>query len=776
MPTPLSTPAYAAVLLAAATLLTPATVQAQSQPQAQSLPPAAARPGAAPALVRADPNSPANAGRRALSESLNDLAAKDTAVRRDTVATIKTRAEAQARQAKVRAKILSLIGPLPEKTPLNAQVLGATQADGFRIEKVLYDSQPGFHVTALFYIPDSNSRIPDGKAAIKLPAIIMAPGHGATGKAGDYAQAATFARNGFAVLSYDPIGQGERLQYPDPARPGESLATRPTGEHGEAGLQPVLIGEAVAKYFVWDGIRGIDYLMSRPEVDPARIGAMGCSGGGTITALTAALDGRVAATGVACYTTSFDELLSLKSVGPQDGEQSIPGFIAPGPQNLPLDFPDWIELVAPRPYAVLATYNDMFPFAGARSTVIEARRFYSLFDPASAGTGDGGIPPTPAEPTLNPDTTDTIPPTAALQFITGPGGHGNLGPIMDKIVSFFMINLQPGVDATHPTVPPVRARTPGAAPAAPPSNGLPKDALQVTATGQVATSYPDSETVFSLNLKHAAKVIPARRPVLTGAALSAAVRKVTAADAIPGTSRGLVSNTTGPSNATYHVEHLAIGSEPGIDLNAELAVPRAVPAIGNPANVARHPAILLLIPDSMDGTSPAAKAIKQQFQTLADAGNIVLAVNPRPSPPGTEETKSPVLGDMYLTTLRALLVGKTILGLRVDDTIRATDYLATRKDVDPANITAIASGHMGLVLLHAAVLDSRLKHVTIDHALASYDSLLKAPLPLNAPVDVVPGVLLHYDIPDLTHALGARVTFTDPLQGTEDLSYASSKK
>ncbi len=787
MPTPLPTPTYAAVLLVAVTLLTSAApAQAQSQPQVQTQPATAARPGGAPPLVRADPNSPANAGRRALSESLNDTAAKYTAARRASVAAINTRAEAQARQAKVRAKILSLIGPLPEKTPLNARVLGSTQADGFRIEKILYDSQPGFHVTALFYIPDSktgiadgNGRVPDGKAGTKLPAIIMAPGHGATGKASDYQQAATFARNGFAVLSYDPIGQGERLQYPDPAHPGQSLATRPTGEHGEAGLQPVLLGEAVAKYFVWDAIRGIDYLMSRPEVDPARIGAMGCSGGGTITALTAALDSRVAATGVACYTTSFDEL--LKSVGPQDGEQSIPGFIAPGPQNLPLDFPDWIELVAPRPYAVLATYNDMFPFAGALSTVIEARRFYSLFDPASAGTGDGSVlptsvPPTPTEPALNPDTTNTIAPTAALQFITGPGGHGNLGPIMDKIVSFFMVNLQPGVDATHPIVPPVRVRTPGAAPAAPPSNGLPKDALQVTPTGQVATSYPDSETVFSLNLKHAAKVIPARRPVLTGAALAAAVRKVTAADAIPGTSRGLVSNTTGPSNATYYVEHLLIGSEPGIDLHAELAVPRPVPVIGNPANVARHPAILLLIPEPMDGASPAAVAIKQQFQTLADAGNIVLAVNPRPSPPGTEETKSPVLGDMYLTTLRALLVGKTILGLRVDDTIRATDYLVTRKDVDPANITAVASGHMGLVLLHAAVLDSRLRHITIDHALSSYDSLLKAPLPLNAPVDIVPGVLLHYDIPDLTHALGARVTFNDPLNGTDNLAYVPQPK
>ena len=87
----------------------------------------------------------------------------------------------------------------------------------------------------------------------------MAPGHAASGKAGDYAMAATFARNGFVVLSYDPIGQGERLQYLDPKNatkmqagdpyPGVSLATRPTGEHGEAGLQPTLIGDAVARYF-----------------------------------------------------------------------------------------------------------------------------------------------------------------------------------------------------------------------------------------------------------------------------------------------------------------------------------------------------------------------------------------------------------------------------------------------------------------------------------------------------------------------------------------------
>jgi len=86
----------------------------------------------------------------------------------------------------------------------------------------------------------------------------------------------------------------------------------------------------------------------------------------------------------------------------------------------------------------------------------------------------------------------------------------------------------------------------------------------------------------------------------------------------------------------------------------------------------------------------------------------------------------------------------------------------------------MASGHMGLVLLHAAVIDSRLKHITIDHVLTSYRSLLDAPLPTGAPEDVIPGVLLHYDIPELAKSLGSRLTETDPLQGTDDLSETST--
>jgi hypothetical protein len=463
-------------------------------------------------------------------------------------------------------------------------------------------------------------------------------------------------------------------------------------------------------------MRAVDYLQSRAEVDPERIGAFGCSGGGMMTALLAAVDKRIKATGTACYITSFDTL--LPSIGPQDAEQSIPGFIAAG-----LDFPDWVELAAPRPYAIIATTEDMFPFAGAQKTEAEARRFYQMFGA-----------------------------DADLEFLTGPGHHGNIRPIMPRILTFFLKHLQPGADAANPVLPPPPA--PGASPFAPPP--LPKEAFQDTPTGQVATSFPNAETVHSLNLKRF-EARP-KRKVLTGEQLQAAVRKVTKASGVPAAGEGAGSAGTG-NRITLH-------PEPGVDLQGELAVP-------GPSG--SHAAILLLTnAASAPAGSAEHKEMSAEMRRLADAGNVVLALTPRPSPPGTEETKAPILGVFYLSELRAELVGKTLMGMRIDDTICALNFLASHAGVDAKRITAEASGHLGLVLLHAAVLDRRLSHITIDHSLSSYRSLVEARMPIGAPEDILPGVLRQYDLPDLVKALGPRVTVKDPLNGTDDLSASHS--
>jgi hypothetical protein len=347
---------------------------------------------------------------------------------------------------------------------------------------------------------------------------------------------------------------------------------------------------------------------------------------------------------------------------------------------------------------------------------------------------------------LNPDTANAVPASSPFQVITGIGGHGNLRPITSQIVGFFLVHLAGRSTDTYVAPPPAAA---GASPFAAPD--VPAGALQVTPTGQVASSYPGCETVFSLNLKRAAQKIPQFAKPQTLLQVQTDVREVTKADAAPGgpplappqlTVHVRINDESEP-NYFHQIVRLSTGA--GISLEGEMVEPRGAE---------RRPTRLVL-------TSDGVPTLDNKHVEYEIPNTVVLAITPRPSPPGGEETKSPILGPFYMTELRAELVGKTILGMRVDDVIRAVDYLASRPDVDANNIAVVASGHMGLVALHAAVLDKRIKHVTVDHVLESYASLLRAPMPLDAPQDILPGVLLKYDIPDLVRVLGPRLTASD---------------
>jgi hypothetical protein len=226
------------------------------------------------------------------------------------------------------------------------------------------------------------------------------------------------------------------------------------------------------------------------------------------------------------------------------------------------------------------------------------------------------------------------------------------------------------------------------------------------------------------------------------------IREVTNAGAVPGTPSP-ASIASSPEDPDHIRHRLKLITDPGITIDAEFYRPKTQ---------GKHPTLLLLC-DSLDGSLDVQRASEiDHFRSLAKAGTAVFVAAPRPSPPGVEDTKSSILGPFYITELRSELVGKTLLGMRVDDVIHAVDFFSTGDTEDPSNITAEASGHMGLVLLHAAVLDPRLKHITVDHPLESYRSLLDAPLPIDAPQDILPGVLLKYDIPELARILGPRLT------------------
>jgi cephalosporin-C deacetylase-like acetyl esterase len=358
------------------------------------------------------------------------------------VALLRTQAEAVERQKAVREKILRLMGGLPtEKTPLRAQFLGAEERDGYRYEKIIYESLPGFYVPANVYLPT--------KGQGPFPAILMPVGHSPEGKEGERTTAIGLARKGFVVLKYDPIGQGERLQYYDPDLRTSKVGLT-TQEHSHANGHAVLIGDNVARYRVWDGIRGIDYLLTRKDVDPERIGVTGCSGGGTLTTYIAALDTRVQAAAPACYITSWEQLLD--NLGPQDGEQSLAHFLSEG-----LDIADYVELFAPKPYLIASTIHDMFPLEGARQTYQEAHGFYRLFQ---------------AEDHLG--------------WFIGPGPHGVPLESREATYAFFIKYLNQGQGDPREEVAVLD----------------PPEKILCTKTGQVSDSL-GGETVFTLNRKRA---------------------------------------------------------------------------------------------------------------------------------------------------------------------------------------------------------------------------------------------------------------------------------
>ncbi len=220
-----------------------------------------------------------------------------------------------------RAFFLQSLGDLPVRTPLNTHVVGTLRRDGYHVEKVIFESRPGHHVTANFYVPH-------GKPP--YPGVLLPCGHSDNGKAYEQYQrvAILLAKSGMAVLCYDPIGQGERYQrLDDQGKP----VVRGTTEHTMAGIGALLVGRQEASYRIWDGLRALDYLAGRPEVDPRRLGCTGNSGGGTLTAYLMALDDRIAVAAPSCYITSLERLFA--TIGPQDAEQNITGQVAAGMEH-----------------------------------------------------------------------------------------------------------------------------------------------------------------------------------------------------------------------------------------------------------------------------------------------------------------------------------------------------------------------------------------------------------------------------------------------------------
>jgi len=286
--------------------------------------------------------------------------------RRKRLEAIKTLKQAEAYRDEVAGKIAGCFGEFPRKTALHAKVTRVTEYAKFRIENVVFESRPGFLVTANLYVPN-HLRGP-------APAILGNCGHDLTGKASDENQSYSqeLAQCGFVVLTFDPIAQGERDQYPG-LPTSHALRTDCGQAHTVLGQQLQLSGEFLGSWMVWDGMRALDYLLTRPEVDPSRVGTTGSSGGGCLSTLLWGLEKRLCMAAPSCWVNSFLAVIENEVGG--DAEQTPPGALGAG-----LEQADFLLARVPEPAIVIAQKHDFFDRRSVRETAGEVARIYGLFD------------------------------------------------------------------------------------------------------------------------------------------------------------------------------------------------------------------------------------------------------------------------------------------------------------------------------------------------------------------------------------------------------------
>src|SRR5438876_2234117 len=550
--------------------------------------------------------------RRMLPSYLNNIGLLMHGELKHRVEQLATSEDVDKRRSYVREQMLKDLGGFPDRAHLNARVVGVLERTGYRIEKVIFESQPHFYVTANLYLPTTGHP--------PYPAILFPLGHEPGGKTNPTWQQmlGSLATKGFVALTWDPIGQGERLQiYDEDLR--ESKVGDSTTEHTVVGAQCLLIGDHLARYTIWDGMRALDYLLSRPEVDPTRVGLTGNSGGGTHTAYIAALDDRIQVAAPSCYITSWR--LMLHTIGPQDAEQTFPYWLQDG-----LDYPDYLYAFAPKPYLLLSAIRDFFPIAGARETFAEAAKVYSAIGAKEK-----------------------------LGMFEADDGHGYNKTRRLAAYEWFGRWLK-GVEDKDPE-PRIEMATP--------------EELRCTPTGQVSTSL-GGESVFTLNQKRLEQL---------------KANRLTQPVELPGKAQELIHYE--PSSTSlqvrpygtiprsgYHIEKLTYESEPGIVIPSLLYVPDA--------GASRRAAVLMV---TGDGKASSASEAEQ----FAASGTVVLSIDMR----GTGETRVDTdvnsrefdhyFGD-FNNIMTALLVGKTMAGMRALDISRGVDVLTSRKGVDPNQV------------------------------------------------------------------------------------------
>ena len=605
-------------------------------------------------------------------------------------ANLATSDQAQAHVRSVRNRIRECFGPDPEKTPLNAKTTGTVERDTYRIENIVFENRPGFLVTGNLYLPK-------GKA-FPLPGVLGVCGHSVTGKAEPAYQSFSqgLARMGYVVFIIDPIGQGERLQYPGPdlkSRIGVGVR-----EHLQAGNQQFLVGGFIGAWRAWDGIRALDYLLTRPEVDPKHIGVTGNSGGGTLTTWLCGLDSRWTMAAPSCFVTTFRR--NLENELPADTEQCPPRALALG-----LDHEDFLAALAPKPILILGKEKDYFDARGTEHAFARLKKLYNLL-------GD----------------------EENIGLFQGPTHHGYTLENREAMYRWF--NRITGISEAR-TEPELTLED--------------EKTLWCTPQGQV--SELKSRTVFSFTAAESVRLRRVR-PVLNNQDLMATAIRVLRIGSIAETPDYRILRAL-PSRAypRPHATTYAVATEPGIyslvirlsDERHDSRPPQSGPEAqlyiahqSSDAELREDPFLRTLI-----GDSPETEFFACDVRGIGES---------RPDTAGQNSFLDPY-GSDYFYAIHSMMLDRPYAGQRTLDVLAVLKWL---ESFGHSKVHLAASGCGCVPATFAALLSPSVTRVTLKNPLPSYANLAESELyewPLSS---FIPNILANFDLPDCYEILRSK--------------------
>ena len=591
--------------------------------------------------------------------------------------------------SEVRQKIRTSFGPNPPLTPLNPQVTRVIDRGSYRIENVIFESRPGFLVTANLYVPNRKEGQPH-----RFPGVIGTCGHSRNGKAEAAYQsfAQGLAKQGYIALIYDPIGQGERLQYLNgdfKSRIGVGV-----GEHLYAGNQQFLIGEFIGMWRAWDGIRALDYLLTREELDPQHLGITGNSGGGTMTTWLAGLDQRYTMAAPSCFVTSFRR--NLENELPADTEQCPPRALALG-----LDHEDFLVALAPKPVKILAKERDYFDVRGSETALARLRHIYRLLGAEQK-----------------------------IALFTGPTTHGYSIENREAMYQWFNQATKITKNSKEPSI---EIET--------------DETLQCTPRGQVA--HMGAKPIYEFTKERAAQLQRARPP-LTGEALKEAVNHTlgltTSSETPP---FRILRRRSKRGFPAPHFTSYAIETEPGIQAITYLLGTK--PHDSRPQK-GSHQATLYISDISSDEELRHDKDIRSFATTSSNpfyACDVRGSGESQPDTCGENSFLAPY-GSDYFCAIHSLMLDDPYPAQKARDVIQVIRWLEAQGHT---RIHLIAQRRGSIPASIAALLSPSIQKLTLKNALPSFQSIAESEdydWPLSS---FIPNVLKHYDLPDIYAAI-----------------------